>query len=154
MTVKIEGLEKVVKKLDALNSPGIFKKPMTQAVQHIKRKIARPPRKDAGAFSRLATPAQRRAFWARVNSGEIQFREGVGYVRTNQLRNSWTEKVTNGGRRGEVGTNIPYGPFVQGDRQQPFHEASGWPVAEEVAKEEADTVVRIFKRAYDEAINK
>jgi len=113
MSVKIEGLEEVTRKLESLNRPGIFQRPMQQALQHIQRKIARPPRKAQGAFSRHATPAQRRAYWARVNSGEIQHREGVGYVRTNMLRDSWTSRVENQGRRGVIGTNIPYAPYVQ-----------------------------------------
>ena len=153
MTIEITGLEAIVKKLDSLNKPGILKQPMTQSVQHLHRKIAKPPVKQPGAFSRLATTAQRRAYWARVSSGEIQEMPGGGYRRTNQLRNSWTQKVSADGRTGEVGTNIPYGRYVQGQRQQqPFHAASKWPRVDKVAKEEAKTIVRFFQKAYERAL--
>jgi hypothetical protein len=152
MTIKIEGLEAIVKKLDSLNKPGVFKRPMTQSVQHLHRKIARPPVKQPGAFSRLATQAQKRAYWARVSSGEIQEMPGGGYRRTNQLKNSWTTKVSPDGRTGEVGTNIPYGRYVQGQWQQPFHKASNWPRVDKVVKEEAKTIIRFFQQAYERAL--
>ena len=154
MSVEIKGLDALVKKLDSLGQPGAFRRPMTQSVQHIHRKLAKPPRKAQGAFSRLATPGQKRAFWARVSSGEIEFREGIGYVRTNRLRNSWTTKVSSDGRTGEVGNIVSYGPFVQGFRQQPFHAESKWPQTEKVAKAEQNAVLKFFRLQYERLLKK
>ena len=153
MTVKIEGLDAIVKKIDSLGKSGVMKRPMTKSISHIHDLIAKAPRKKPGAFSALAKPAQKRAFWARVGSGEINFREGIGYVRSNVLVNKWTSKVSGDGRRGEVGTNVPYAPLVQSDaRQQLFHKASGWPTVEQVVKKATPYVLARFKAAYDKAV--
>lgn len=153
MTVKIEGLDAVMKKLDSLGKPGVFKTPMTQSVSHVHDLITKYPRKKQGAFSVLATEGQRKAFWAKVSSKEISLMPGGGYRRSRILGNKWTSKVSADGRRGEVGNITPYAPFVQSDAgQQPFHAASKWPTVEKVVKKATPYVLARFKAAYDKAV--
>jgi hypothetical protein len=130
MTIKIDGLDAVNAKLRKLAAFQQWASaPMEQTTALIQDKIAKYPRKSPGAFSRLATPGQRRAYWAKVRSGEINHREGMGYQRSGTLGRKWTSKITKtaDGVRGEVGNNAAHAQFVQSQqRQQPFHAASGW----------------------------
>jgi len=130
MTIKIEGIEKITRRFSKLAAFQQWASaPMEQTTALIQDKIAKYPRKSPGAFSRLATPGQRRAYWAKVRSGEINHREGMGYQRSGTLGRKWTSKITKtaDGVRGEVGNNAAHAQFVQSQqRQQPFHTASGW----------------------------
>jgi hypothetical protein len=130
MTIKIDGLDAVNAKLRKLAA---FQQwaavPMEQTTALILDTISKAKRKSPGAFSQLATPRQKRAYWARVRSGEITHREGMGYQRSNTLQRRWTSEITKtaNGVRGEVGNNTPYVFFVQSEaRQQPFDKATGW----------------------------
>ena len=95
------------------------------------RKIS--PKKKAGAFTRLATPAQKRAFWAKHPEAR-----GVGYRRTGKTAQAW-ELIERG--NGFILKNKSEGAFWVYDSkgQQPFLKESGWPtdnqIAEELAKE-------------------
>ena len=152
MTVKIEGLEAVVKKLDSLGKPSVFKPPMTLAVKHLYGKMKKEPRK-SGTWSAWAddNPAARRAYWAKVASGEARHGPG-GYIRSHKLQKGWTKRIEANGRRGIVENNVPYGPYVQGVRQISPHADSRYPTTEKVAKEEASFIIGIFKRAYDKEL--
>ena len=155
MSVKIEGLEKVTRKLESLNSPAVFRRGMQRAVNHVKKVAQDYPEKAQGAFSALATPGQRAAYWAKVSSGEIQHAEGIGYVRSGRLKGDWSTKVYNNGRTGEVLNNTSYGPFVQSqEAQQPFHKQSKWQTTEQIAGREAKAVVEIFEDEYNRELNK
>lgn len=151
MPVTIDGLTEIIRKLNSLDDPKVFKRPMTEATAHLHNKIAKAPQKAPGAFSAMATPGQRRAYWALVSSGEITHLDGSGYRRSGSAKN-WTTKVSSDGRTGEVGINSAGAVYVWGGpprpMQQRFHAASGWPRVDEVVKEEADTVVGFFEKEY------
>ena len=127
----IKGLERVSKKLGNLVNFTLWATPpMQQTVALVHEEIAQYKPKAQGAFSRYATPAQRRAYWAKVKSGEARHREGIGYVRTGTLGRKWVTKVSNtpGGVQGEIGNNTYYARYVQSAiSQQPFHKATGFP---------------------------
>lgn len=158
MSVTIEGMEQVSKKLGSLSRFSAWAyEPMEQTVSIIHDEIATYPEKADGAFSRLATPGQRRAYWAKVRSGEANHREGVGYVRTGGLGRKWVTKVENttNGVRGEIGNNTAYAQYVQQrTTQQPFHTASGWATAERVLEELDDKIQRIWGAAINRILNK
>lgn len=151
MAETIQGMTAAIKKLDSLDDPKVFKTPMTRATGHLHNKIAKPAQKAPGAFSAMATPGQKRAYWARVSSGDITHLPNSGYRREGSSKR-WTTKITSGGRRGEVGINSAGAVYVWGGpprpMQQPFHAASGWPRVDEVVKEEADTVLEFFEDEY------
>ena len=152
MTVKMEGMEAIVKKISVLGKPVLHKPPMTLAVKYIYGKLKKEPRK-SGTWSAWAdhNPASRRAYWAKVASGEARHGSG-GYQRSHKLHKGWTKKVEASGRRGIVENNVDYGVYVQGERQISPHADSRYPQVEKVAKEEADFIARIFKRAYDKEL--
>ena len=142
--VSIEGLDKVMKKLDKLADDGAFKRPMNQAVQHLIRRVAKYPPQKHGRSQPFVSLRQRRYFFWALASGKIQ----VPYRRTNTLGRKWTPKVSTNGRRGEVGNNTGYGPFVQGSRQSRFHAGGGWKTVENIAESEAGAVVGYFEKEY------
>lgn len=99
-----------------------------------------PPAKEAGAFSRLATPKQKRAYWAQVRAGQINHGAN-GYMRRGDLVRKWVVvpigtgrvKVSNDySRNGKPVAQFVYGP---GALQQPFHAASGWPRVDTVMRD-------------------
>ena len=154
MTIEIKGMEAVVKKLESLNKPAIFKAPMRKSLDHLEGKVKRDPTKAAGAFSSMATEGQRKAYWAKVSENP-SIHGPRGYIRSHRLYNAWQKKITSGGRIGTVFVDenaVPYAKYVEGTRQQPFHRASNWPRVDKVAKEEAKTIIRFFQQAYEKAL--
>jgi len=153
MTVKIEGMAAIVKKLESLNKPEVFNKPMRQSVDHLYKIMTSNPRKAPGAFSRLATDAQRRAYWAKVSENP-SIHGPQGYNRSGRLQRDWSRRVTKQGREGivENANTGGYAQYVQGIRQQPFHAVTKYNKTDEVAKKEAPKVIAFFKAAYDKAV--
>lgn len=148
MTSNIEGMESLRRKLKTLeNFQDKMIPPTNKALALMFADIGKTPRKSPGAFSRLASPAQKRAFWARVSSGEINFREGVGYVRSDALQQGWQQRVNrvSNGIRGILENLVPYARFVQGSKQQSFHRASGWRKKSDVIKDNKKEVVGFFQ---------
>ena len=155
MPIEITGLEEIIRKLESLDDPNVFRPPMQRSVDHFQQRLARPVPKAPGAFTRLATPGQRRAYWAKVGDDPSLHGPG-GYQRQNILAKAWTTKVSANGREGTIG-NIkdPPARYVFGARnQQPFHAASGWPRVDKVAEKEQPRIVAFFKAALDKAVKR
>ena len=157
MTVTIKGLEKVSKKLNNLvNFTMWATPPMQQTVALVHDDIAKMPNKAPGAFSRYATAGQKRAYWAKVRSGEISHGPG-GYRRTGTLARKWTTQVSNtpGGVRGEVGNVERYAKYVQSlAQQQTFHKASGWATDVSVLRATEGDRNRVWAAAIRRVIDK
>ena len=75
----------------------------------------------------MATPGQRRAYWAKVRSGQARHGSG-GYIRRGDMVRKWVVKPIGRGVV-KVGNDEENAKFVYGapPLQQPFHAASGWP---------------------------
>jgi len=119
---RIEGLDKVLKKLDKVAGVN-YNVPMNQALQHLQRRIAKYPPKPSHST----------------------------YRRTGTLGRKWTIKVENNGRQGEIGNNTPYAIYVQGPRRREFHKAAGWKSIDEIADSEAGAVIGYFEDEYKRA---
>ena len=154
MTVTVKGLDDVLRKIESLNKPGAFKKPMQLSVDHLWGKMKRDPAKAPGAFSAMATDGQRRAYWAKVSSGEARHDPNRGYIRSHRLYRGWKKRITNSGRRGEIWNDEDYWQFVEGLRQQPFHAASNFPHVAKVVRDETRVVIGIFQRHYERLLRK
>jgi hypothetical protein len=158
IVINPQDLRAVRKKLKTLdNFQQWADKPMEQSLSILRDDIANAPRKAPGAFTRLATPGQRRAYWAKVSRGEARHGPG-GYIRTGLLVRNWTTKITKR-MRGLVGvvSNVvmeKYGQYVHGPYQQPFHAVSKWRRIDKVIETNRPTIERIFKRAIDRVLAK
>jgi hypothetical protein len=158
MTVTIQNLEAVRKKIDNIER---FRQwaaaPMIKTMSLIHDDIAQYKPKAKGAFSSMATQRQKRAYWARVRSGQINHSEGTGYVRTGTLGRKWTTETrpTADGVRGIIGNNAAYAPFVQSaQRQQPFHKATGFQTDEGAVNKTAAARQRVWRAAVAELLSK
>lgn len=114
------------------------------------------PRKKPGAFTRMATPGQRRAYWAKVRSGEAQHGPN-GYVRSYALWRAWKRiprRITADLIQIGIDNDAPHAKYVQGRQRQPFHKASGWKTDSIMARENGRMVRTQIGRAIQRAINK
>jgi hypothetical protein len=154
--MEIQGLDQLRRKLNKLEDfQRVLHDPMEESLALLQDWLATAPRKSAGAFSRLATPGQKRAYWAKVSSGEIQTTKAGGYKRTGSAK-AWTYEVRmqSNGVRGIVGNNKPGVRFTQGDWQQPFHKESGWRTTEQALEKNADKIARKFEVVVRRELNR
>lgn len=141
-TVQVRGLKEVMAKLEKAGGPGVMKKPMTKAVAHLHDVIAKYP-----PASAANSPANGYSWYQRGYGTKT--RTGLSYATSETLGRRWTHEVSADGKRGEVGNNASYGPYVQSEeRQASFHRARGWKTDVKVADEEARKVVGFFDTAY------
>jgi len=153
MEIKIpqDELDALARKLNNIDKlAAVLAPPMIRSLALLQDDIAQYPRKKPGAFSSLATPGQKRAYWTQVSRGVIDHRDGIGYVRTTQTGKSWTAEVQPqiDGWRGILGNNAPGARWVYGtETQQPFHKASGFPTVSQVAEKNRRAIVREFQTA-------
>jgi hypothetical protein len=96
--------------------------PMEKSIKWITESMAEDKPKTKGAFTRYATSKQKRAYWARVRSGEAKHSESTGYVRSGKTAKSLRGEARrySGGVRGEVTSSQAHAIYVHGDYQQRF----------------------------------
>ena len=126
VSFSVNGANKAAKKLNSLGDPGIMRRAMNRAVQHIHRRIAKYPPKPAHS---------------------TYIRQG-----SKGLGGRWTTKVEQGGKKGIIGNITPYAIYVQGPRRRHFHKATGWLTIKEVGESETDAVVGYFEDEYRKKI--
>lgn len=129
MSIKIEGIEELFRKLDQATAVQTLVPPMQRAVLRLQSRMANYP---------PAPPRSR-------------------YRRTGTLGRRWTTRVTqeSDGVRGTVGNNTVYGPLVQSSRfQTRIHQRTGWQTDRSVLEEERDAIVADFQRAISEALRR
>jgi hypothetical protein len=138
-SVQIRGLDKVMAKLDKVGKPGAFKRPMTKAVAHLHNRIAKYPPSSEANSPGSGYSWYERGFGTRTVTGRA-------YPTSETLGRRWTHDVSADGKRGVVGNNASYGPFVQSEEQQAaFHKRRGWETDVTVAEKEGKTVVGFFE---------
>ncbi len=158
MPIEIEGLGPILKKIDSLGKPAVFKTPMKQSMEYLMGKLGDEVPKAPGAFTALATEGQRKAYWAKVSKDPSMHGPG-GYQRTHDTRRGWKYKISDGGRTGRIGNQMPGAPYLYGapdsrQRQTRYHARSGWPRVDLVAKKAAPIIVGYFQKALERAMKK
>lgn len=147
----IQGLDALQRKLKTLQQFSRWAyKPMEQSVALVQHDITTVEPVAEGAFSQLATPRQKRAYWAKVRSGEAKERPGGGYRRTNTIVRAWTSEVKNSvnGVQGIVGNVQPAAKYVHSAAaQQPFHKVTGWHTDEDAINNTSDRINRVWQIA-------
>lgn len=145
----IQGLDALNRKLDKLEDfQRVMHNPLEESADLLRDWIATVPRKRAGAFTAMATPGQKRAYWAKVRANEINHTSN-GYGRTGNSK-AWEIDIkrSHNGIRAEIGNKKAkdYISFVQGPEQQAFHWVSGWRTTDEAIAENERKIERIFER--------
>lgn len=140
--------------LNIIGDINAFKPAMVDSLALVHKDMTKQPRKDGTAFSRLATPGQKRAYWAKVASGEARHGPN-GYVRSGALKRGWSiepiQKTMNS-LRGVVKNTAAHAVFVQGSRRQPFHAATGWITDALEVERRRRRIVGIFRKRAKEIV--
>ncbi|CUS05413.2 protein of unknown function [Candidatus Promineifilum breve] len=138
MAVKIRGLDKAIEKLEKVGGRGALKRPMMKAVAHLHDKIAKYPPATAANSPGNGYSWYERGFGTRS-------RTGMAWPTSETLGRRWSHEVDGDGRRGVVGNNASYGPYVQSaEKQAAFHARDGWLTDEQVVEKEQRKVVGFF----------
>lgn len=130
--------------------------PMKKSVDWITKDASKYKPKAAGAFSQYATPGQKRAYWAKVRSGEARHSESSGYIRSGKTKRGWTKEVRRygGGVQGIIGNVEPHYIYVHTEPyQQPFHKKTGFMTVEKAFEQNKSRIDAEFDKAFREAAN-
>lgn len=143
--ISLLGLDAITRKLASLEQFARVVEPaMREGGEFIVQEARNQPPKKAGAFSALATDGQRRAYWAKVRSGEAQHGQS-GYVRSGALKEGWTQpevRRTGNGVQVVVKNEARHAPWVHSQvYQQPFHKASGFPTEAQLIEKAAPKIL-------------
>ena len=128
MSIRIEGIDELNKRIADAKSEKVLRKPMHRAVLRIQRDMAKYPR---------------------------QRNMSTTYRRTGTLGRRWTTKVktSQGGARGVVGNNTRYAPWVQSERFQAGQHRNWWQTDEDVVTDNEDAIVTDFRKAIEDALD-
>lgn len=140
--VEIEGLDKLLAKLNTKKYAGALEASLRSCLSVIYHHVARyPPATEANE------PPITYGRWYERGFGTKYKRKKDGgiteYPTSQALGRSWTIRVTSG-LSGEVGSRVSYGPYVQGAEQAEFHKRTGWSTIYQVAAEVAPTLTRML----------
>lgn len=150
MSIDIEGMEAVFKKLGKFETLRIMEEPMERSLIKIESALKEyPPTPAPGEWAAKTHPAQKRAFFALLRAGLIKGK------RTGSLGRRWTIKIDRiaDGLEGRVGNNTSYGPFVQSKRFQARFHQGRWKTDQQVVDELRRGIVDDFKDTARKAIN-
>ncbi len=156
MTIQVEGLDSIRKKIESLGQPRALKVPMGQAVDHLQLKMKAYPIGNQHRPQPFRSEKSRRFFFWALREGKIEvpYRRGQS-PGSEKLGTSWTTSVSADGRTGKVGNDASYGPLVQDrTRQTAYHKATGWNTVQDVVKKEQKAVLRFFQIQYERLLKK
>ncbi len=128
ISIKIEGVDKVLRKIGTAKGVAALVKPMEASVLRVQQAMQ-------------TYPTQR---------------QGSTYIRTGTLGRRWVTRVTkqNDGVSGTVGNNTEYAPFVQSSVLQAAVHRGRWQTDAQVIERLRPWIVARFKRAIDQALNR
>lgn len=151
VSVKIEGLEPLTRRLRKLHSMKPVRVGLGEAGEHVKSQLAKyPPRRYGPLPGGFKSDKQRRKVFALIREGEIPYRRGQSKGSEN-LGQRWSVRVS--GMTAAVGNNASYGPLVQDRKQQAmYHKITGWTTIQDVAEQKGPEVVRIISKHIDKAL--
>ena len=148
--IEIKGLDQLIDKLETLAQLRTVKAGIKAGALHVKGVIDVYP---ASSDANQPGPYPKRWYvrgwgpkWARKSGG-------IGGINSSEdLGDSWTIKMRDGGFTGVVGNNVSYGIFVQGEKQAAFHQRRGWKTTEMIAKSEGPRVRELIAQAIRRAL--
>lgn len=140
--VIITGIDDAIKTFGVINTFEFLRKPLQRWAFRIQAELATYPQPiPSGLFMSTATEKQKRAFFALLSSGLIPKN------RTGELGRSWTTSVRVEGLtiKAEVGTNLKYARFVQGEDIQPFH-SGRWETTDDVLDRNRNKIIEDIEK--------
>ena len=153
MTVEVQGLDELMKKLDTVAKLEGAKRGIKAAALFIKGKVAEYP----PASSANAAGGYPKRWYQRGAGPRYARRDGsVGGRNTSEtLGRKWTIKMQSGGLGAIVGNNVSYGPYVQDEqRQARFHKRRGWKTTKRIIDHHSKQVVEMVAKEIDRDLEK
>lgn len=128
VNIRIEGVDRVIRKLGNVKGVDILITPMREVVLRLESDMKEYPIQDAESR----------------------------YVRTGTLGRRWTNRVqmSNNGIIGTVGNNTEYAPWVQSRQFQAAVHRGRWQTAEDVLERRRTWIVNRFERAIRRAMER
>jgi len=149
--VRIEGLEEMLRKLDAATANDTIRTAMHGAVALIHDRVkVYPEPPEPGDWPGFVSDKQRRWFFWALRSGQIQ----VPYRRSGLLGQSWRPYVEGAGMatKGIVDTNLRYAPYVQSRGEQARIHQGRWGTIQTVVEQNGDEAARVFADEVEQAM--
>ena len=153
VTIKIEGLDKLMDTLGNLEGAKYMRGVLEVAGEHVKGKVATYPPESQPPIP-WASPEQRRQYIAmRKSQGlSLKYRRNSDRM-SERLGPSWTTRVASDGLSATIGTKATYARLVQDrDVQTEMHKRTGWVTAQDVVESESDRIVDMIGDAIDRAM--
>jgi len=139
-SVTIKGYSELMRQVKALQSPTWLRRGIHRAVETVVKPIAQTYPPESHRPQPFVSDRQRRGFFAKLRSGEIQ----APYVRTNTLKNNWQTKQLSG-TASALENDTSYGGWVQGnERQTRYHQGTGWNTETKIAKEAGPGIIKLL----------
>lgn len=153
MTIHIEGIEPLLSKLTTLAQLKQLAKAVKAAAIHVRGKAARYPA-ESHRPQPFKTDKQRRGFFAKLRSGEIEvpYRRGIS-PGSETLGRKWTIAGSNAGLTQTIGNNASYAKLVQSDEDQTgYHRATGWQTVTQIVDNERETVIQYIQEEIERIV--
>jgi len=120
--IRLKGFRELAEKLGSVEAAClVVSVPMRNSLTRLRASMKAYPKKPVGLEQKFKTLRQRRYFFWALKHGIIQ----VPYRRTGTLGRRWTSRIEANGRRGILGNNTLYAPYVQ-DAERQNHVLGYW----------------------------
>lgn len=153
VSVRITGLDELFRKLDASTADATLRRGMHKSVFMLQADMAKyPDPPAAGDWKGFVSDRQRRAFFAKLRSGEIE----VPYRRQGTLGRRWTTKVSGFAQsiQGFVGNVTSYARYVQDEPKQAEIHKGRWPTVQGVVKADERDIIVTFADEIEAAMKR
>jgi len=146
--LKIEGLDRLIRKLHRVQPTSMFRATMRSGAEMVRGWIAQYPRSTSANHPGQGSWYERGygPRWMRAD-GSV-----TGRRTSETLGRRWASDVSANGMSAKVGNNASYAPFVQGKEQVWYHKRTGWRTTIEAVREMGPKVRDFLLSQYRKAI--
>ena len=154
-TIRLEGVDKLIEKLDSLASMKRVKGEIKNAAEYLQGYLKEQPPVPNRPNPLIKLDARvRRGFFYHLKHGDIEvpYRRGRS-PGSQKLKHSWNVTTENSGWRAVVGTNVSYARLVQdSERQSSYHRHTGWITTRQVSMLHGKQAIDQIRRALHQEI--
>jgi hypothetical protein len=152
--MRVEGLGELREIMKKLGSLEPVKTGLKAGAAELKREVAKEPPVSRRPQAQFWSDKQRRGFFAKLRSGEIEVPYYRGINRKSErLRQSWTVQSRHGGLTWIIGNDASYGPMVKSPVEQiTYHKKTGWKDTDQDVVKMKPKINHIVKQVVDRAL--
>lgn len=142
ININVGKVDTMIQRWKQLNA---LKQAVGEASLYLRGKVSEYPRVRRRPMV-FRTARQRRAFFAKLRSGEIEvpYRRGSS-PNSQTLGRRWNVDRSPDGLSARVGNNVSYARYVVGEKQAEYHRGN-WKKTSDVVREETPRIQAIFDR--------